>query len=112
MPSMWDPAGRRSSIQIVGDMLDLIRLGEPSKTVIMCRVNMSYTQIQRYLTWLKQSGVLETVVADDNSMSYRITPKGLKLLSTLKHLQEMLKRNETNFRSDLLSQKVEIKNQS
>ena len=94
MSSMWDPAGRRSSIQIIRDMLDLIRFSDPSKTAIMSQVNMSYAQTQRYLVWLIQSGMLEVMNARDSSSSYKITPKGLKLLSTIESIQKMLARKE------------------
>ncbi|MEK7354765.1 MAG: winged helix-turn-helix domain-containing protein, partial [Chloroflexota bacterium] len=42
---------RRSSIQIIADML---RLGEAGKTEIMYSANMSYFQLQKYLNFLLQ----------------------------------------------------------
>lgn len=94
MASMWDPAGRRSSIQIIADMLKISRSGEPSKTEIMSTVNMSYIQIQKYLTWLTQLGMIDMISSGNNIISYKISPKGLRLLSTLEDLQEMLRRKE------------------
>ena len=94
MPSMWQPEGRRSSIQIIADVLKLSRLEEVNKTAIMSTVNMSYVQIQRYLSWLVQLEMLNTEVSN-NLTSYRITPKGEKLLNTLENLQAMLRRKET-----------------
>jgi predicted transcriptional regulator len=94
MASMWDPAGRRSSIQIIADMLKISRSGEPSKTEIMNTVNMSYFQIQRYLTWLTQLGMINMISSGNNNISYKISAKGLRLLSTLEDLQEMLRRKE------------------
>jgi predicted transcriptional regulator len=109
MASMWDPAGRRSSVQIIGDMLDIIRLDEPTKTSIMNKVCMSYAQMQRYLGWLIKSGMLDVVISGDNAVSYRITNKGLKLLSALESLREMLRRKGPNLESDLLARRAEIK---
>jgi predicted transcriptional regulator len=40
---------RRSSIEIIADML---RLGEAGKTEMMYSVNMSYFQLQKYLNFL------------------------------------------------------------
>ena len=46
---------RRSNIEIIGEML---RLGEngAGKTELMYGVNMSYTQIQKYLSFLINHG--------------------------------------------------------
>ena len=40
---------RRSTIEIIADILRLLRLGEAGKTEIMYTVNMSYDQRQKYL---------------------------------------------------------------
>jgi predicted transcriptional regulator len=95
MPSLWQPEGRRSSIQIIADVLRLSRLEEVSKTEIMSTVNMSYIQIQKYLSWLVQLEMLNKTSSGNNLTGYRITQKGLKLLSTLENLKEMLRRKET-----------------
>ncbi len=94
MASMWDPAGRRSSIQLIADMLRLVRSGEPGKTELMSAVNMSYTQIQRYLSWMTRIGMLDTICQENNVLSYKITPKGVRLLSNIESLQEMLRRRK------------------
>ncbi len=92
MASMWDPAGRRSSIQIIADILKISRSGTPSKTEIMSTVSMSYIQIQKYLTWLTQIGMLDIIASKNNTISYETTDKGLRLLVNLENLQEMLRR--------------------
>ncbi len=89
---MWDPAGRRSSIQIIADILKISRSGTPSKTEIMSTVSMSYIQIQKYLTWLTQIGMLDIVANKNNAISYETSEKGLRLLVNLENLQEMLRR--------------------
>lgn len=99
MSSMWDPAGRRSSIQIIRDMLDLIRLHELNKTEIMTEININSGQVQRYVTWLTRSGMLYTEVAGDKFVSYKITGRGLRLLSDLETLREMLRRKADTYPS-------------
>jgi predicted transcriptional regulator len=91
MPSLWQPEGRRSSIQIIAEVLKLSRGEEVNKTEIMSNVNMSYLQIQKYLGWLIQLEMLDEVAFGNNFTGYRITPKGLKLLNILENIQEMLR---------------------
>jgi Winged helix-turn-helix len=58
----------------------------------MGTVNMSYVQIQKYLNWLTQIGMLDAIVNKNKAVSYKTTSKGSRLLSTLENLQEMLSR--------------------
>jgi len=85
---------RRSSVGIVADILGLLRLGEAGKTEIMYTVNMSYYQTQKYLSWLLELGLLHKVVKKNQSVSYRVTEKGLNLLSEIENMQEMLRSEE------------------
>jgi len=78
---------RRSSIEIIADML---RLGEAGKTEIMYSVNMSYFQLQKYLTFLLEHGFIDQVKMGNPSVSYRVTRKGLKLLRAVDNILEML----------------------
>ena len=49
---------RRSSIQVIADML---RLGEAGKTEIMYSANMSYFQLQKYLQYLTERELIDKV---------------------------------------------------
>ena len=71
---------RRSSIEIIADML---RLGEAGKTEIMYSVNMSYFQLQKYLNFLLDRGLIDKVKLGNPSVTYRVTEKGLKLLRSI-----------------------------
>ena len=86
--------GRRSSIRIVADILGLLRLGEAGKTEVMYTVNMSYYQTQKYLNWLLELGLLDKVMKENQLLSYRVTKKGLRLLSEIENMQEMLQSEE------------------
>lgn len=83
--------GRRSSIEIVADML---RLGEAGKTEIMYSVNMSYFQLQKYLGFLLERGLINKVKIGNPSFTYRVTQKGLALLRSIDGILETLELKE------------------
>ena len=68
---------RRSSIEIIADML---RLGEAGKTEMMYSVNMSYFQLQKYLNFLLDKNLIDKVKLGNPSVTYRVTRKGMRLL--------------------------------
>ena len=82
---------RRSSIEIIADML---RLGEAGKTEMMYSVNMSYFQLQKYLNFLLEQGFIDKVKLGNPSVSYRVTRKGLKLLKSIDSMLELLEYKE------------------
>jgi predicted transcriptional regulator len=78
---------RRSSIEVIADML---RLGEAGKTEIMYSANMSYFQLKKYLKFLLDRGLISEVTLGNPSVSYRVTPEGLKLLRDIDDILETL----------------------
>ena len=78
---------RRSSLEIIADML---RLGEAGKTEIMYSVNMSYFQLQKYLGFLLERGLIDKVALGNPSVTYRVTTKGLEVLRSIDGLLESL----------------------
>lgn len=73
---------RRSSIDILHDILKLCSDGGIKKTAIMYRGNLSYDQLRRYLTVL----VGQEIVARNELGDYRVTAKGqytLRRISTV-----------------------------
>ncbi len=82
---------RRSSIEIIADML---RLGEAGKTEIMYSVNMSYFQLQKYLSFLLERGLIDKVALGNPSVTYRVTQKGLSLLRSIDGILETLELKE------------------
>ncbi len=78
---------RRSSIEVIADML---RLGEAGKTEIMYSANMSYSQLQKYLNFLLQLGLINKVTVGNPIVTYRVTRKGLRLLRNIDGILEML----------------------
>ena len=79
--------GRRSSIEVIADIL---RLGEAGKTEIMYSANMSYFQLKKYLKFLLDRGLISEVTLGNPSVTYRITPEGLKVLRNIDELLETL----------------------
>ncbi len=82
---------RRSSIEVIADML---RLGEAGKTEIMYSANMSYFQLQKYLNFLLQQGLIYKVTVGNPVITYRVTKKGLKLLRNIDSILEVLELRE------------------
>jgi len=82
---------RRSNIEVIADML---RLGEAGKTEIMYSANMSYAQLQKYLTFLLQLGLIDKVTVGNPVITYRVTRKGLRLLKSIDAVLEILELRE------------------
>ncbi len=82
---------RRSSIEVIADML---RLGEAGKTEIMYSANMSYFQLQKYLKFLLELKLIDRVMVGNPVITYRVTRKGLKLLRNIDGILEILEFKE------------------
>jgi len=88
---MLDIDRRRSSIEVIADML---RLGEAGKTEIMYSANMSYYQLQKYLNFLLQLKLIDKVTVGNPVVTYRVTRKGLRLLKSIDGILEILESRE------------------
>ena len=82
---------RRSSIEVIADML---RLGEAGKTEIMYSANMSYFQLQKYLSFLLKLELINKVTVGNPVVTYRVTRKGLRLLKSIDSILEILELKE------------------
>ncbi len=82
---------RRSSIEVIADML---RLGEAGKTEIMYSANMSYFQLQKYLKFLLELRLIDKVTVGNPVVTYRVTRKGLRLLRDIDNILEVLEFKE------------------
>ncbi len=82
---------RRSSMEVIADIL---RLGEAGKTEIMYSANMSYSQLQKYLSFLLHLGLITKVTVGNPIVTYRVTRKGLRLLRNIDSILEMLELTE------------------
>jgi len=82
---------RRSSIEVIADML---RLGEAGKTEIMYSVNMSYFQLQKYLNFMLELRLIDKVTVGNPMVTYKVTRKGLRLLKSIDGILEILESRE------------------
>lgn len=82
---------RRSSIEVIADIL---RLGEAGKTEIMYSANMSFFQLQKYLTFLLQLGLITKVEVGNPTVTYRVTRKGLRILRNIDGILSALEMND------------------
>jgi predicted transcriptional regulator len=69
---MPKPARRRSSIQIIADIL---RLGEAGKTHIMYAANMSHQQLHKYIAVMLKLRLIDEEATDNRLVIYRATQK-------------------------------------
>jgi len=86
---------RRSNIEIIADML---RVGEngAGKTEIMYSANMSYSQLQKYLSFLLSHGLISKVAVGNPVVTYHVTDKGEKLLKNINNIMEILEFSNEN----------------
>lgn len=84
---------RRSDVEIIAEMLR-IGLNGAQKTKIMYDANMSYSQLRKYLHFLISQGYLDGVRADNLSVTYQATKRGLNLLKSIDGFIEILGLND------------------
>jgi predicted transcriptional regulator len=80
----------RSRIEIIADILRLLRLGNTGKTQITYYTYLRQDQASRYINRLLEAGLLESAEEEMGLPSYRITRRGLAILSLIENIKEML----------------------
>lgn len=73
---------RRSSIEIIGEILNLKRA---NKTKIMYGANMSYEQTAMYLDFLENKGLMEKDTSNGR-VNYKTTERGVNVLERIECL--------------------------
>jgi len=80
----------RYSISIIAAILKITRR-DVKKTHIMHRANLSFAQLQDYLSFLMRNGLVTRFTDDQELVAhYRITPKGLVFLQRFESMNEVL----------------------
>ncbi|MBM2832636.1 MAG: hypothetical protein HW414_1688 [Dehalococcoidia bacterium] len=92
---MFQTGSRRSSVQIIGDTLNFLRLGAAERTEIMNSVNISHNQTDKYIAVLLELGFLSTPMEESRPSCYRVTEKGLNLLREIENVQALLSKCAT-----------------
>jgi len=85
---------RRSEIQIIGEILDLSKNGA-KKTEILYQNNMSFSQLQDYLSYLIEKNIIEEIIVTNDkgtvSKTFINTEKGNNLLEDISKIMEYFK---------------------
>jgi len=81
---------RRDRLLIIAEMLETAKEGA-LKTPIMYKANLSFTQLNEYLSYLLEIKFLETITKDEE-MIYKATSKGLEYLRGYMKIRNLLKK--------------------
>jgi len=87
---------RRSNIEIIGDMLRIGANGA-GKTEIMYSANMSYSQLQKYLSMLINQGFIDRLELGNPMVTYRVTERGSTLLRSIDTILDVLEFKSNSF---------------
>ena len=85
---------RRDRLGIMAEILEIAKNG-CLKTQIMYRANLSFAQLNEYLRFLLQVGVLKET-NEDGKHVYRMTRKGARFLQSYYELRDLLRRKRTH----------------
>ncbi len=81
---------RRDRLTIMAQILNIAREGT-LKTQIMYRANLSFAQLNEYLSFLQKMKLLK-VNTTDGRIIYKTTPKGFKYLENFAGIKELLEK--------------------
>lgn len=88
---------RRDRMHIMAEVL-LVAKDGALKTQIMYKANLSFAQLNEYLSLLLKLGLLKTRKREEKSI-YKITRKGIKYLKSYEEISELLEKKEHNISS-------------
>lgn len=83
---------RRDRLYIMAEILE-VTLEGALKTQVMYRANLSFAQLNQYLTLLLDLNLLEQKENRERTF-YKTTTKGMRFLESYKQIVDMLKKNE------------------
>jgi len=75
----------RTRVEILASILKVASNGA-LKTHIMYRANLSHRQLEKYLAFLEERGLLAQVTDDGGNRRYEITQKGCDFLREYSHI--------------------------
>lgn len=79
---------RRDKLVIMAEILGIAQKGT-SKTHIMFKANLSFSQLKQYLTLLLNTGLLEKLT-NDGKVVFETTPKGLEFIERQQQVIDLL----------------------
>ncbi len=82
---------RRDRLSIMAQILSIAREGT-LKTQIMYRANLSFAQLNEYLSFLQEIRLLR-VNSEEGRTTYKTTSKGIKYLESFSKIKDLLKKD-------------------
>jgi len=80
--------GNRTRVEILGSILNVAGSGT-LKTHIMYKANLSHRQLEKYLTFLEDKGLLMRFADEETGTNmFKVTEKGIEFLKDYAHLSE------------------------
>lgn len=83
---------RRDKLYIVAEILEIAKEGT-LKTQIMYRANLSFTQLNDYITFMLKICLLQKI-RENEKEKYETTEKGMEFLQRYQEITELLKNDE------------------
>jgi len=80
---------RRDRLHIIADVLGIARNGS-LKTQIMYKANLSFAQLNEYLSFLLETKLIASTTQNEK-VTYRVTSKGMKFLQNYAKIRDLLK---------------------
>jgi predicted transcriptional regulator len=93
------PSKRRDKLYIIAEILEIAKEGT-LKTQIMYRANLSFTQLNGYLSFMLKINLLEKILHNDKE-TYKATYKGLEFLQRYREITELLKTQGDNCKNNI-----------
>jgi predicted transcriptional regulator len=90
-----NPRKRRDRLYIIAEILNVAREGS-LKTQIMYSANLSFAQLNEYLSFLLKINLLKANTTDEERTVYKTTPKGLKFLQNYEEIAQLLRKEGRN----------------
>ena len=83
-------SSKRTDLDILTEMLQIIKSGVTSPTKIMYMVNTSYDPGTRRLMFMEDKGLIMNINKDKLRKAFVVTEKGLRILEVYETLQDYL----------------------
>lgn len=88
------PRKRRDRLYIISEILTIAKDGS-LKTQIMYRANLSFAQLNEYLSFLLKIKLLKVVKQNERTI-YKTTARGVKYLRNYEKITDLLRKEEEN----------------
>ena len=90
---------RRDKLYIIAEVLEITKEGS-LKTQVMYRANLSFTQLNDYLSFMLKINLLEKIVQNDKEI-YKATEKGMDFLQRYHEITELLKTENDSYKNNV-----------